>query len=284
YIGKALGVKDEINPKKYEDGWELQQYIYHTQFKMGEFDKNSGDMAEHPNLTSPVLAEPLINFIRELLPFTNRRKDALAMVAIFNDEEDYDPIFKDILGLDVKGLASSTFKDFLSGSMSLYDRLIRWLYKVNPKYSIGKARGIAKVDTMNKAVFIRLRKMSKNWSGTSFTLRDGIDNQEGFVESVRSGEKKVRSWITYFFSFYLTPILFSVFRPITWLIQKRIARYGQTNHRHNFNDKEHCQTYFEKYLKENESQIKAGHIIIDKETFKEYEYEAPEGGYDYGAN
>ncbi|HEX5112187.1 MAG TPA: oxygenase MpaB family protein, partial [Saprospiraceae bacterium] len=86
-IGKALGVKDELNPSEYYIGWQVQNRIYKKEFV-------------NPNPNGPPLAEPLINFMVEVLPLA-KRKGVYGLVKLFNDKKDYDPVFKDILHLDL---------------------------------------------------------------------------------------------------------------------------------------------------------------------------------------
>ncbi|MBX2815915.1 MAG: DUF2236 domain-containing protein [Saprospiraceae bacterium] len=232
YIGKALGVMDEINPKTYEDGWKLQQYIYHTQFRLGDFEEEE---ARHPNLTSPVLAEPLINFIKEIIPFTNSREDALAVVAFYNDESDYDPIFRDILGLDIKGLANHEFYDFVAGALNGFDRFLEVFYHVKPRFGLAKPTVVRKIGSLNRALFKRLRKMSKSWKGGSFTLRDGLDTEAGFVEQVKRGGRSAGTLLSYFFTFVVVPVLFLFLGPLSQLIKRKIAKRGHRNPRLTFN-------------------------------------------------
>lgn len=265
YIGKALGIKDEINPRNYEEGYEMQKFLYHTQFRMGV---KKEEMAEHPNLASPVLAEPLVNFIAELLPFTNRRKDALAVIAFYNDEEDFDPIFRDILGLDVKGLASTTFRDFLSGSLSLFDWFVGVLDKFSFRGKMGQRHVIRDVGGINQAFFIRLRNMSADWKGSTFTLRDGLDNKRGAREALMRNQQKLKSIFYYFITFIVFPVLFVVFGPISWFMKKRIAKYGRKHPRPDYNDRGELRNNMKEFYEEYKREIQNGQILIDDDLIE----------------
>ena len=269
YIGKALGVRDEINPKSYQDGWELQEYIYQTQFKLGVFNKDNPELAEYPNLTSPVLAEPLINFIIDLLPFTNRRKDALAVVAFYNDEEDYDVIFKDILGLDIRALSSTSFKYFLAGSLNIFDKCLELFYRYVPKYGIKNKFHLKRLESLNRTIYIKLRRMSSSWKGSSFTLRDGLDNKKGIREALMRNQRRITSVFYYIFGYVLLPIFGFLFRPLFRLVSRWIAKHGKKNPRDNFNDTDKLHEHVERYCAENKKEIENGDIRIDPDLMKE---------------
>ena len=91
-IGKALGVQDAINPTDYKIGVQVQERIYAKEF-----------IRDNPN--GPLLAEPLINFMVAVLPLA-KRKGVYGIVKLFNDKKDYEPIFRDILKLDLSEASS----------------------------------------------------------------------------------------------------------------------------------------------------------------------------------
>lgn len=89
HIGHCLGVKDEINPKKYADGRRLQKHIYKKEFT--EYNPN-GD----------ALAQPLLRFMKSILPF-NSGPQIRAVIANYNSKEDYE-IIKRNLKVDLEDI------------------------------------------------------------------------------------------------------------------------------------------------------------------------------------
>jgi hypothetical protein len=273
YIGRALGVKPEINSIDYNDGNELQEYIYQKQFAL----KNS---REAPNLTSVVLAEPLIDFMLDLLPFTDRRADAIAMIRLYNDPEDFEPIFQDILGIEVHAHLDRDqdghivdhrdrvdFEDFLSGALTIADKIISGLYKITSIFRrAGSNRDMAsyyaKIGALNRALFNKLENMSKTWKGRSFSMDDGSGTEDGVFDEKKSAFQGARSKLIKWISFALIPFVFLGLGIFSLFLLRRIAKYGNKHPRPDLNDPVQYAENLEKFKKKYKKDLEKGYIEI----------------------
>jgi hypothetical protein len=156
-IGRALGVKDELNPSDYYIGVQVQNRIYKKEF-----------IKDNPN--GPALAEPLINFLIEVLPMA-KRKGVLGLVKLFNDEKDYVPIFKDILKLDLAEASS-----FYTTMYNTTDQLRHWLLKVKYFFLPKAKRSDFFRDTAKSQhkFFESIMGAAITWSNSHFRIADGF--------------------------------------------------------------------------------------------------------------
>ena len=172
YIGKALGVKDEINPKTYEEGKALQEYIYSKQFT----DQNPNGKA---------LADPLLQFLDELIPLAGPR-DVLAIIKLFNDPKDYDPVFKDILKIDV-GDASEGFYRLLKGGLAAVRNKAEKEY--NSKQGAEQQAFLEQMGYRNMGLLHEMVRISTTWKGDSFRIADGFGTGAGQIDQ-KKDEKR----------------------------------------------------------------------------------------------
>ncbi len=273
YIGRALGVNPNINCFDYNQGVELQEYIYQKQFAL----KNSKDT---PNLTSVVLAEPLITFITNLIPFSKKREDALAMLRLYNDPEDYEPIFNDILGIEVNAHLERNnygeivekndridFEDLLSGALTLTDKMIAFFYKITSLFTKRNkgnfsTRYYRKIGAINRALFYKLEKMSKTWKGSSFSLDDGAGQADSVQDVKKSPLQGVRSKIFFLIAFAIMPLLFVSLGFVSYFIIKRIKKYGNNHPRPNLNNKTEYEKYLDEFKRKYKKDIESGVMKI----------------------
>ncbi len=170
-IGRALGVKDAINPSDYFIGVQVQNRIYKKEF-----------IKDNPN--GPVLAEPLIRFLTEVLPMA-KRKGVLGLVKLFNDRKDYGPIFKDILKLDLDEASS-----FYTTMYDTADQLRHWLLKIKYFFLPMAKRSdfFADVAKNQHKFFQSIMGAAITWSDTHFRIADGFG-----AEAAEEDELKAKS-------------------------------------------------------------------------------------------
>ena len=169
YIGKALGVRDEINPKTYEEGKALQQYIYNKQF------------TDQPT-NGPALAEPLLGFLDDLVPIAGDR-DILAMIKLFNDPQDYKPIFKNILSIDLDD-ANEAFYKLMKGGIQAVTRKVEKEY--NEKLPGEQQDFLEMLGYRNMKLLGEVVRVSSTWKDGHFRISDGFGDLMG-----KTDEKKV---------------------------------------------------------------------------------------------
>lgn len=167
YIGRALGVKDEINPMTYEDGKIMQERIYKKEF-----------VAPNPNAT--VLSDPLIEFMTQILPFKPVKKHIYSVVKLYNDPKDYEPIFKNILKIDL-----SEANDHFTHQIKLLSGLLRffiWLrFSFVPrdkKHQVYFSNAIRHYNMMQRIV-----DLEKTWSDKHFRISDGFGDRFAIEDS-----------------------------------------------------------------------------------------------------
>jgi len=182
-IGKALGVLDELNPSEYYIGYQVQNRIYKKEFV-------------NPNPNGPALAEPLIKFLVEVLPLA-KRKGVLGLVKLFNDKKDYDPVFRDILHLDL-----SEASKFYTTMYNAQDNFRHFL--VSAKYFfLPKARRSDYFKDLAKnehKFFESIIGVAKTWTNSHFRIADAFGTQA--AEEHDAENKKMPMWkraIKYFF-------------------------------------------------------------------------------------
>lgn len=182
-IGKALGVQDAINPSDYKIGVQVQERIYAKEF-----------IKDNPN--GPPLADALIKFMMDVLPLS-KRKGVYGVVKLFNDKKDYEPIFRDILNLDLSQ-ASSFFTAMYKTQDWVRHTLIRikYLFLPNAKRS-DYLRDIAK---NQHKLFEAIMSIAATWSGGHFRIADAFGTQA--AEAHAKADKAMPRWkraIKYFF-------------------------------------------------------------------------------------
>jgi len=182
-IGKALGVRDELNPSEFYIGYQVQNRIYKKEF-----------IKDNPN--GPALAEPLIKFMIEVLPLA-KRKGVLGLVKLFNDKKDYDPIFKDILHLDLDE-ASKFYTTMYNATDNLRHILIKIKYFFLPK---AKRSDYFKDLARNEHRFFNsIIDIAKTWTDSHFRIADAFGTEA--AEENEKESKKMPMWkraVKYFF-------------------------------------------------------------------------------------
>jgi hypothetical protein len=257
-IGRALGLKDEINCCDYKNGLEIQNYIYQTQFRI----KNSETT---PNLTSVVLAEPLIRFIIDFIPFTNKREDAIAIIRYYNDEEDYEPVFTKILGIETdpriitQGKLSDknekiSFEYFLSGLFTLFDSIIIRMYNISSFFKKKSKKDdidfYKRVGSRNLAIFYKLERMSKTWKGSSFSLGDGSGSKQGKLDKSKGGGIRfLKAKVLFLIGFAFLPLFFIGLGVISVAFIYWIERLGRKHPRPDLNKDAERDAYLKKNKK-----------------------------------
>jgi hypothetical protein len=182
-IGKALGVQDAINPSDYKIGVQVQERIYAKEF-----------IKDNPH--GPVLADSLIKFMIDVLPLS-KRKGVYGVVKLFNDKKDYEPVFRDILNLDLSE-ASSFFTTMYKTQDWVRHTLIRikYLFLPNAKRS-DYLRDIAK---NQHKLFEAIMSIAATWSGGHFRMADAFGTQA--AEEHNAADKTMPRWkraVKYFF-------------------------------------------------------------------------------------
>lgn len=182
-IGRALGVKNEINPSDYKIGVQVQERIYAKEF-----------IKDNPN--GPALAEPLIRFLLEVLPMS-KRKGIYGIVKLFNDEKDYEPIFRDILHLDLSQ-SSKFFTTMYKTQDWVRHALIKLKYLFLPKAQ--RSDYFRDIARNQHKLFESIIGVAKTWSDTHFRIADAFGSQA--AEEHNAAEKAMPRWkrmIKYFF-------------------------------------------------------------------------------------
>ena len=182
-IGKALGVQDAINPSDYNIGVQVQERIYAKEF-----------IRDNPN--GPLLAEPLINFLVQVLPLA-KRKGVYGIVKLFNDKKDYEPIFRDILKIDLSE-ASSFFTSMYKTQDWVRHTLIRIKYLFMPNAK--RSDYLADIAKNQHKMFEAIMAIAKTWSGSHFRIADAFGTQA--AEAHDAADKELPRWkraIKYFF-------------------------------------------------------------------------------------
>lgn len=157
YYGRALGIHDALNPSNYTEGKALQKRIYKNQF-----------ILNNPNAT--VLAIPLIEFLRKLLPLHDDRH-LYSIVKVYNDKRDYKHVFQKILKLPIEK-ATWMFVLVMKYSGSLWE----WVMKIIFKLASDKQQESFKraIETKNFDILQKLVNLEGNWSSKSFEIPDGF--------------------------------------------------------------------------------------------------------------
>ena len=167
YYGRALGVKDELNPTSYVEGKKLQDRIYAKEFKA------------NPNAL--VLTPPLIAFSRTLLPFAPSETHIYAMTKRFNDPKDYKPIFEEILMIPLSKAHLGWMWIYFAG-----EHILHFFGVVRRMFS-------SKDDNDRRDHYLAMRNqrliqtvvnIDKTWSSKHFRIADG------FGESASKTDKK----------------------------------------------------------------------------------------------
>ena len=178
--GRALGVHDAINPTTYDEGKAVQERIYRNEFK--------------PNPNALVLTPPLITFAQQLLPFSPSKTHIYAMIKKFNDKKDYKPVFKDILGIDLKGAHV--------GWLGLYFAIEEMLHFVRrigflltPRKD--KKTYLHRLAHRNMSMITSLISIEKTWSGKHFRIVDGFGESASKIDA-----KKIGTQPTFFNRFF----------------------------------------------------------------------------------
>ncbi len=182
-IGKALGVLDELNPTDYKIGVQVQERIYAKEF-----------IKENPN--GPILAEPLINFMADVLPMADR-KAVYGVVKLFNDKKDYEPIFHDILKLDLSEATS-----FFTTMYKTQDWLRHTIIKVKHLFTPASKRSdyLQDIAKNQRKLFDAIMSIAKTWSGSHFRMADAFGTKA--AEEHDAADKALPRWkraLKYFF-------------------------------------------------------------------------------------
>ncbi len=182
-IGRALGVVDELNPSDYAIGVQVQERIYGKEF-----------IKENPN--GPLLAEPLINFMADVLPMADR-KAVYGIVKLFNDKKDYEPIFHDILKLDLSE-ASTFFTSMYKTQDWVRHALIRVKHFFTPNAK--RSDYLNDIAKNQRKLFEAIMAIAKTWSGNHFRMADGFGTQA--AEAHNAADIAMPRWkraVKYFF-------------------------------------------------------------------------------------
>ncbi len=174
-IGKALGVRDELNPVDYYTGYQVQNRIYKKEF-----------IRDNPN--GPALAEPLIQFLVEVLPLA-KRKGVLGLVKLFNDKKDYDPVFRDILHLDLRE-ASSFYTTMYNLQDNFRHILIRIKYFFLPRAK--RSDYFRDIARNQHKFFESIIGVAKTWSDSHFRIADAFGEQAAIEHE--EAAKKMPMW------------------------------------------------------------------------------------------
>ncbi|HUR31434.1 MAG TPA: oxygenase MpaB family protein [Saprospiraceae bacterium] len=182
-IGRALGVQDAINPSDYNIGVQVQERIYAKEF-----------IKDNPN--GPPLADALIKFMLDVLPLS-KRKGVYGLVKLFNDKKDYEPVFRDILKLDLSE-ASSFFTTMYKTQDWVRHTVIKVKYFFLPKAKRSDyLRDIAK---NQHKLFESIMSVAATWSGGHFRIGDAFGTQA--AEEHYAADRAMPMWkraIKYFF-------------------------------------------------------------------------------------
>ena len=157
YYAKALGVKDEINPWNYTDGKALQERIYNSQFTT-------------PNPNGPILAEPLVTFLQDIMPFRPKVADIYSVIVMYNDEKDF-PLFKQSLGVPLDE-ANKHLLTFMKDGDKLMNGILSLKYLFTPnhkKASMYNAMAMTEFNFLDKIV-----NVEKTWGDKHFRVADGF--------------------------------------------------------------------------------------------------------------
>lgn len=182
-IGRMLGVVDELNPSDYKIGVQVQERIYAKEF-----------IKDNPN--GPLLAEPLIKFLVDVLPMA-KRKGVYGVVKLFNDKKDYEPVFKDILKLDLSE-SSSFFTSMYKTQDWIRHALINIKYFFTPNAK--RSDYLSDIAKNQHKLFESIMDIAKTWSGSHFRMADAFGTQAA-EESV-AADKAMPMWkraVKYFF-------------------------------------------------------------------------------------
>ena len=182
-IGRALGVQDEINPSDYKIGVQVQERIYAKEF-----------IKDNP--PGPVLADALIKFMIDVLPLS-KRKGVYGVVKLFNDKKDYEPVFKNILNLDLSE-ASSFFTTMYKTQDWVRHTLIRIKYFFLPNAK--RSDYLRDIAQNQHKLFEAIMSIAATWSGGHFRMADAFGVQA--AEEHNEADKAMPRWkraVKYFF-------------------------------------------------------------------------------------
>ncbi len=159
YIGKALGVKDEINPMTYAEGKQLQARIYQKEF------------TEH-NPNGPVLAEPLLNFMQQILPTHPPREHIYAIIKLYNNQDEATrKIFEKNLKIPISQAHDHFLRRIKMGDWLWHKfNFIRYLFTPKSK----KALFYHALAMKNFNLLTAIVSLEKTWSGRDFRISDGL--------------------------------------------------------------------------------------------------------------
>jgi hypothetical protein len=133
-----------------------------SRYRSGSTPKNL--LRDNPN--GPLLAEPLINFMVEVLPWQSG-KVYMASSNCSMIKKDYEPIFRDILKIDLSE-ASSFFTTMYKTQDWVRHTLIRMKYFFLPHAK--RSDYLSDIAKNQHKLFQAIMSVAKTWSGSHFRI------------------------------------------------------------------------------------------------------------------
>lgn len=167
YYGRALGVKDELNPKTYAEGKALQERIYAIEFA--------------PNPNALTLTPPLIEFTKALLPFSPNETHIFALAKRYNDPKDYRPVFEDILAIPIMKAHIGWLWWYFALDHVIH--IIQWI-RLNVFTIVrSKERKTHYLAHRNQRLIQAIVNLEKTWTGKHFRINDGFGKSAGMADA-----------------------------------------------------------------------------------------------------
>lgn len=165
--GRALGVKDELNPKTYAEGRALQKRIYANEFK--------------PNPNALQLTPPLIEFAKKLLPFSPSETHVYALAKRYNDPEDYVPVFEKILNIPItKAHIGWLWWYFvLDYALMAYE----WIKRKFFMAGMSEEQRVHYLAIRNEKAIQAIVDLEKTWTGKHFRIADGFGSSSAKMDA-----------------------------------------------------------------------------------------------------
>jgi hypothetical protein len=121
----------------------------------------------------------------DLVPIAGEN-DVLAMIKLFNDKKDYNPVFKQILNVDLSK-ANKVFYKMMEGGINAVREKVTKEY--NEKQGAEQQEFLEMLGLKSMGLLQQVVKISSTWKDGHFRISDGYGMQSGKVDEVKTEKR-----------------------------------------------------------------------------------------------